>query len=590
MTTTTMLQRLAKNNCSLLSASCSRRNLPVSAARAMAGPSLDQVLPSYLHTSPRYSNQAMSRDADAPGIYRNIRFASFLLCQSRFLCTSSQEPSIKSSESLNSFRKTPPNGKSLVCRATESSLEANTKKPTLVKSSFWGRSQGLESDAERLVCPGCGVYMQDDHPKAPGFFVKPVEKKEKLWVDAPEDNQEVTSIENKNEESQRDSNLSVDVKEDGSVLAEEGPKKAEKPVVCARCHSLRHYGKVKDESVENLLPDFDFDHTVGARLMKTTGSRSTVVMVVDCVDFDGSFPRRAAALVSKAMEEGATAWKDGKSGNVPRLVLVATKIDLLPTQVSPTRLENWARQRSRIGGAVKLHGVHMVSAHKDWGIQNLAEHIKELAGPRGNVWVIGAQNAGKSTLINAIGKHVGGKVTHLTEAPVPGTTLGIIRIEGILPAKAKLYDTPGLLHPYQISTRLNREEQVMVHIRKELKPRSYRMKDFSAVIFVIGACLWQCVVGGMLAIRWACSHRRAFGSIGIVGRVWNHSCFGSLKSSYCFFPSLDLANGYLASTSMLALIVTFIACSNCLNKSVAASSLVPSVSFCEILSCISSSS
>ena len=44
----------------------------------------------------------------------------------------------------------------------------------------------------------------------------------------------------------------------------------------------------------------------------------------------------------------------------------------------------------------------------------------------GNVWAIGAQNAGKSTLINSIGKHVGeggGKITHLTEAPVPGTTL-----------------------------------------------------------------------------------------------------------------------------------------------------------------------
>ena len=42
------------------------------------------------------------------------------------------------------------------------------------------------------------------------------------------------------------------------------------------------------------------------------------------------------------------------------------------------------------------------------------------------MWVIGAQNAGKSTLINSIDKHVGeggGKITHLIEVPVPGTTL-----------------------------------------------------------------------------------------------------------------------------------------------------------------------
>ena len=39
-------------------------------------------------------------------------------------------------------------------------------------------------------------------------------------------------------------------------------QRLERPVVCARCHSLRHYGKVKDPIVENLRPDFDFDHTI----------------------------------------------------------------------------------------------------------------------------------------------------------------------------------------------------------------------------------------------------------------------------------------------------------------------------------------
>ena len=95
------------------------------------------------------------------------------------------------------------------------------------------------------------------------------------------------------------------------------------------------------------------------------------------------------------------------------------------------------------------------------------------------MWAIGAQNAGKSTLINSIRKHVGeggGKITHLTEAPVPGTTLGIIRVEGILPGQGKLFDTPGLLHPHQITTRLTREEQKLVHISKELRPRTYRIK------------------------------------------------------------------------------------------------------------------
>ncbi|KAL9997071.1 putative nitric-oxide synthase (NADPH) [Helianthus debilis subsp. tardiflorus] len=121
-------------------------------------------------------------------------------------------------------------------------------------------------------------------------------------------------------------------------------------------------------------------------------------------------------------------------------------------------------------GAPRLNGVYLV---------------KDLAGPRGHVWVIGAQNVGKSTLINAFAKKGGVKATKLTKVAVPGTTLGILRIGGVLSAKAKMYDTPGLLHPYLISMRLNREEQKMVEIRKELRPQTYRIKASLYILIVI---------------------------------------------------------------------------------------------------------
>ncbi|KAL6987225.1 GTP-binding protein BRASSINAZOLE INSENSITIVE PALE GREEN 2, chloroplastic [Sarracenia purpurea var. burkii] len=264
-------------------------------------------------------------------------------------------------------------------------------------------------------------------------------------------------------------------------LAREAQREKEEDTVCARCHSLRNYGQVKNQAAENLIPDFDFDRLITTRLMKPTGNANAtvVVMVVDCVDFDGSFPRRAAKSLFKALE----GIKDGPklSKKLPKLVLVATKVDLLPSQISPTRLDRWVRHRAKAGGAPKLSGVYLVSARKDLGVRNVLSFIKELAGPRGNVWVIGAQNAGKSTLINALAKKEGVKVTKLTEAAVPGTTLGILRIGGILSAKAKMYDTPGLLHPYSMSVRLNRDEQKMVEIRKELQPRTYRMKPGQVV-------------------------------------------------------------------------------------------------------------
>ncbi|KAJ6332111.1 hypothetical protein OIU76_010488 [Salix suchowensis] len=259
-------------------------------------------------------------------------------------------------------------------------------------------------------------------------------------------------------------------------LARESNKEKDGVTVCARCHSLRNYGQVKNQKAENLIPDFDFDRLITTRLMKPSGSGNVtvVVMVVDCADFDGSFPKRAAQSLFKALEGVKDDPRTSKK--LPKLVLVGTKVDLLPSQISPTRLDRWVRQRARAGGAPKLSGVYLVSSCKDVGVRNLLSFIKELAGPRGNVWVIGAQNAGKSTLINALAKKGGAKVTKLTEAPVPGTTIGILRIGGILSAKAKMYDTPGLLHPYLMSMRLNRDEQKMVEIRKELQPRTYRVK------------------------------------------------------------------------------------------------------------------
>ncbi|KAL9679728.1 hypothetical protein QQ045_017594 [Rhodiola kirilowii] len=55
-------------------------------------------------------------------------------------------------------------------------------------------------------------------------------------------------------------------------LAREAMKKKEEVTVCARCHSLRNYGQVKNEKVENLILDFDFDRLITTRLMKPTGT------------------------------------------------------------------------------------------------------------------------------------------------------------------------------------------------------------------------------------------------------------------------------------------------------------------------------
>ncbi|CAK9153537.1 unnamed protein product [Ilex paraguariensis] len=400
-------------------------------------------------------------------------------------------------------------------------------------------SEGRDDDENYgRICPGCGIFMQDKDQNLPGYYqkrkVEVLEGEEDDKIDGFDEDGEdfMDDIEGELEESDgEEGNLKnedgidwdseeweSDLEEDDDELKEldgftpagvgygniteelvnkgkktrvskadrkrmarEAQREKEEVTVCARCHSLRNYGKVKNQMVENLIPDFDFDRLISTRLMKPTGNAdaTVVVMVVDCVDFDGSFPKRAVKSLFKALERSKGEFKLSKK--LPKLVLVATKVDLLPSQISPTRLDRWVRHRAKANGAPKLSGVYLVSARKDLGVRNLLSFVKESAGPRGNVWVIGAQNAGKSTLINAFAKKEGTKVTKLTEAAVPGTTLGILRIGGILSAKAKMYDTPGLLHPYLMSMRLNRDEQKMIEIRKELQPQTYRIKAGQAI-------------------------------------------------------------------------------------------------------------
>ncbi|KAJ0928757.1 putative nitric-oxide synthase (NADPH) [Helianthus annuus] len=407
-------------------------------------------------------------------------------------------------------------------------LSANSTSPTINDSgkSLTKRhkkqpllSEGRDTDESLgLVCPGCGVFMQDYDPTQPGYYQKrkveitngfedefvlddldegesEIESKIDIldddeidWeLDFEDDEDDLKELDGFTDPGIGYGNITEEVlekakkkrvsKSERKRLAREAQLEKEEVTVCARCHSLRNYGQVKNQTAENLIPDFDFDKLISTRLMKPTGNADStvVVIVVDCVDFDGSFPKRAAKSLFESLEGG----RDGlpRSKKLPKLVLVATKVDLLPSQISPTRLDRWVRHRAKAHGAPRLNGVYLVSSRKDLGVRNLLTFVKDLAGPRGHVWVIGAQNAGKSTLINAFAKKGGVKATKLTEAAVPGTTLGILRIGGVLSAKAKMYDTPGLLHPYLMSMRLNREEQKMVEIRKELRPRTYRIKQ-----------------------------------------------------------------------------------------------------------------
>jgi len=378
------------------------------------------------------------------------------------------------------------------------------------------REEALARMGVASVCPGCGVGLQSEDKNAPGFFVMP--KKVLEAASAREDEQgadeeeafegfddesfefgeddddfddedidetyvppgfELADEENVSALSAEEAEARLDAlnslfadeeDEDDEATKRRAKKKTGPPaVVCARCFALRTSGRVKNEAAEILLPSFDFSRVIGDRFERlTTKGSAVVLLMVDLLDFDGSFPVDAIDVIEPYSEEG-----------VVDVLLVANKVDLMPVQCTRTRLTSFVRRRAKDFGLSRCAGVHLVSAKAGMGVQILADQLEKLLDRGKEVYVVGAQNAGKSSLINRLSKRYGGPGEEdggPIASPLPGTTLGMVKLPSLLPNGSDVYDTPGLLQPFQLSSRLNGEEMKIVLPNKRVTPRTYRIE------------------------------------------------------------------------------------------------------------------
>jgi ribosome biogenesis GTPase A len=192
-----------------------------------------------------------------------------------------------------------------------------------------------------------------------------------------------------------------------------------------------------------------------------------IIALVDLFDFSGSVLPELDAI----------------AGDNP-VILAANKADLLPSEMGQARVENWVRREleylgiqsiANVGGAVRL-----VSCKTGFGIPGMLSKARRLAEDMDcDMYIVGAANAGKSTLINNIlskkeetfqkrGKVRSGNVNKIkgavTTSPLPGTTLKFIKID--LGEGKMLYDTPGLLVNGTLTQLLTPEELKMVVPKK----------------------------------------------------------------------------------------------------------------------------
>ncbi|XP_043797874.1 nitric oxide-associated protein 1 isoform X3 [Apis laboriosa] len=198
-----------------------------------------------------------------------------------------------------------------------------------------------------------------------------------------------------------------------------------KSTICQRCHFLKFYNaalevKVSIEDYPNLL-----------KVIKT--KKCAIILIIDLTDFPCSI------------------WPDLKSIMHPftPIFLVGNKIDLLPRD-SPKFLENikqlLANTVVHVTGVKKENITHiqLISAKTGFGIEELINKLQYKWRYKGDVYLVGCTNVGKSSLFNTLLNSDYCKVKAIdlvqcaTISAWPGTTLNLLKFP-ILNPNGKKY-------------------------------------------------------------------------------------------------------------------------------------------------------
>ncbi|WP_166238904.1 ribosome biogenesis GTPase YqeH [Paenibacillus turpanensis] len=226
------------------------------------------------------------------------------------------------------------------------------------------------------------------------------------------------------------------------------------PIVCQRCFRLKNYNEFQRTAL---------DETHFLRLLSQIGeTRSLVVHIADIFDFEGSIISGLQRFIG---------------GN--EVLLAVNKMDLLPQNVNRNRIVNWVQRQAKEMG-LKIADVVLCSAKQSDGFERLIEKIQQLRKGR-DVYVVGAANVGKSSLINRLIHDYSDLDAELTVSRYPGTTLDFVKIP--LEDGKYIVDTPGILYRSRLTELVAPDVLKQLLPDKPLKPAVYQLNSGQTLFF-----------------------------------------------------------------------------------------------------------
>lgn len=227
--------------------------------------------------------------------------------------------------------------------------------------------------------------------------------------------------------------------------------------LCERCFNILHYNKNTNIS----LNEDEFKE----QITKINKTGDLVVYVVDTFDLEGTIIKNINQLF-----------------NNNKILLVLNKYDLFLSSTNSSKLLSNIKEYLRENNII-VDGITLISAKKQDDIIRLLNKIYRLIGKSENCFLFGATNVGKSSIVNGIINACDEKNNEVVVSSMPGTTLGMIKIN--LPEGKFIYDTAGIINNHQITKYLSIETVNKVIPKKFVRPTVFQL-DSNQTIFIGG--------------------------------------------------------------------------------------------------------
>ena len=211
--------------------------------------------------------------------------------------------------------------------------------------------------------------------------------------------------------------------------------------ICSRCFKLSNYGEYQKVSLTNK------DYT---QIINSIPKESLVVYTTDIL-----------TLNLKNISQFS------------KVILVVTKKDIIPKSVKDQKIINFLLKQNP-----NILDIIITSSNKNYNIDTLYNSIIKYSNNQ-EVYIVGATNTGKSTLINKLIKNYSFNESKITTSIYPSTTLDkvIITLNNLT-----IIDTPGLIDEDNITNYLSKKDLKKITPKKEIKPKTCQITDKGSIV------------------------------------------------------------------------------------------------------------